>query len=132
MTSFCVNCQIYKWPSEGIPLFKCSNCKFLSYCSLQCQKEHWVKLHKKQCKTLAGKVEVPASSHNPDSCPGCKEEQEPSWGHKLSALKTVLPGAVFWVQVLKGSENLATNIPPLLSLRRCSESFLPELSTLCL
>jgi hypothetical protein len=31
-------------------LLKCSRCRQIKYCSGECQKEHWKKAHKKQCK----------------------------------------------------------------------------------
>ena len=71
-------------------MYPCSSCKYVSYCSKQCQREHWVKVHRDQCAALADKVETPVSMHRPDSCPGCKEETDmggdisspdsPAWG----------------------------------------------------
>ena len=34
-----------------------SRCKMLQYCSKECQKEHWILVHKSQCKKLAEKSE---------------------------------------------------------------------------
>lgn len=39
--------------AKGNNLSKCGNCKIMYYCSKECQKEHWKKVHKYCCKTLA-------------------------------------------------------------------------------
>jgi len=51
----CPNCSLYSWeqdPSIPSSLTRCSNCRTLHYCSKECQEEHWVKVHKDQCKDL--------------------------------------------------------------------------------
>ena len=47
----CMNCVLYSWrdgkPKDGRRspgLMKCSKCKFVYYCSTQCQLEHWQKV----------------------------------------------------------------------------------------
>ena len=45
--SMCANCSVRK-----IPLKRCKGCKATSYCSVSCQKNHWIIHHKKTCKTL--------------------------------------------------------------------------------
>ena len=42
--TLCSNCS-----KEGGTLSKCSACKRASYCSKECQKQHWNE-HKKTCK----------------------------------------------------------------------------------
>ena len=50
----CANCLLFNWvqPEVG-DLQKCTRCKMLQYCSKECQKEHWMLVHKSQCKKLA-------------------------------------------------------------------------------
>ena len=43
----CANCD--KAAADGIKLKVCTACKFVRYCSVDCQKSHWP-LHKKACK----------------------------------------------------------------------------------
>ena len=43
----CTNCQTGK-------VMNCSRCKMVSYCSKECQQEHWKYSHKAVCRTLAG------------------------------------------------------------------------------
>eukprot|EP00092_Neocalanus_flemingeri_P035530 GFUD01038674.1.p1 GENE.GFUD01038674.1~~GFUD01038674.1.p1 ORF type:complete len:406 (-),score=128.53 GFUD01038674.1:125-1342(-) len=73
---FCANCVNYGWkqPADKNILKRCSKCKFLYYCSKECQVEHWVKVHKQHCKYLAELKVMAQSRHDPLSCPGCKEE----------------------------------------------------------
>merc|ERR1712224_318689 len=44
---YCSHCEnkLYKWVT-------CAACKSEFYCGRPCQKAHWKKLHKKQCKVL--------------------------------------------------------------------------------
>ena len=74
----CANCLNYGWPqpSQESRLLRCSKCKFMSYCSKECQKEHWVKVHKEQCKYLANQKVHPQAIHDPASCPGCLKQTE--------------------------------------------------------
>jgi len=74
----CANCLNYSWPqpSQESQLLRCSKCKFMSYCSKECQVEHWVKVHKEQCKYLAEKKVLPQAIHDPASCPGCLKQTE--------------------------------------------------------
>ena len=73
---FCYNCNIYRWdqPADQNTIKQCSKCRFISYCSKECQKEHWEKVHKKQCKYLAKEKVMPLSRHDQASCTGCKEQ----------------------------------------------------------
>jgi hypothetical protein len=45
----CANCYVLENTVEG-GLLKCGRCMLIKYCSGECQKEHWKKAHKKQCK----------------------------------------------------------------------------------
>ena len=58
----CANCRLFNWeqPEQGVPLLQCKKCKVLQYCSKPCQEEHWVLVHKEQCRDLvkAKKLEV--------------------------------------------------------------------------
>ena len=58
---FCVNCEIYGWPqvSDRSRLLRCSRCKFISYCSKECQEEQWVKVHSQHCKYMSKQKECP-------------------------------------------------------------------------
>jgi hypothetical protein len=48
----CANCYVLaKTLEKG--LLKCGQCRLIKYCSRECQREHWKKAHKKQCKTVA-------------------------------------------------------------------------------
>jgi len=50
----CANCVAFNWEQPEIgDLQKCTRCKMLQYCSKECQKEHWMLVHKSQCKKLA-------------------------------------------------------------------------------
>jgi hypothetical protein len=52
----CTNClRLESGLEEGKKLMKCSWCKQVSYCSRECQKEHWKKFHKKECTGTKGK-----------------------------------------------------------------------------
>ena len=48
--SSCVFCK-----KTGINFLYCSNCKFVRYCSKECQLNDWKLIHKKCCKNLAEK-----------------------------------------------------------------------------
>ena len=55
------------------PLQRCSRCKTVSYCSPECQKEHWEKHHKQHCKYLSGSTILPLTRHSATACPRCPE-----------------------------------------------------------
>ena len=99
MNAVCPNCVTYNWPREGVAMSTCSSCKFLSYCSKECQKEHWVKVHKEQCLALAGKVEVAGSVHMPENCPGCKEDEALVLSPSSSSWGCLLPAAACAIQM---------------------------------
>jgi len=74
----CDNCLIYGWkqPEDKSVIRRCGRCKFVSYCSEECQREHWRKVHKDHCKYLAKKEVLPNSSHDVATCKVCKEESK--------------------------------------------------------
>jgi hypothetical protein len=47
----CTHCEAAETPS--LDMMKCSKCKRVQYCSKECQKTHWKKVHKKECESLA-------------------------------------------------------------------------------
>eukprot|EP00092_Neocalanus_flemingeri_P007355 GFUD01007942.1.p1 GENE.GFUD01007942.1~~GFUD01007942.1.p1 ORF type:complete len:485 (-),score=118.85 GFUD01007942.1:139-1593(-) len=71
----CANCLNYSW-TQLTNLMQCSRCKFINYCSAECQQEHWVKVHKRHCKYLAQVKVMPQSKHDPVFCLGCKVVRE--------------------------------------------------------
>ena len=75
---FCVNCDNYGWdqPSDKSKIKRCSNCKVMSYCSPECQKEHWKKVHKDHCKYLSGKRVQSSTVHNFSICRYCLKESQ--------------------------------------------------------
>ena len=77
-SEFCANCNNYEWkqPSDTSTLKKCANCKYLSYCSLECQSEHWKKVHKYHCKYLSGKKVQSHTMHESSVCLYCLKESK--------------------------------------------------------
>ena len=75
---FCVNCDNYGWdqPSDKSKIKRCSNCKVMSYCSPECQKEHWKKVHKDHCKYLSGKRVQSSTVHHHSVCRYCWKESQ--------------------------------------------------------
>jgi len=60
MMSHCPCCTLYQWEEKSDePLLRCSLCKAVRYCSKDCQKEHWEKQHKVQCKKMRATPELP-------------------------------------------------------------------------
>jgi len=81
MTEICWNCPTYGWFDPMIetkserPLSSCKNCKLAMYCSKECQKEHWKKVHKKHCKYLSGADPSPILAHGaPADCKKCQSK----------------------------------------------------------
>ena len=77
--SFCANCYVYRWEPPGDrtnPLKKCSGCWKISYCSNECQEEHWKKVHKRHCKFFSGKKGLEGTVvHNKDNCDRCVKQE---------------------------------------------------------
>jgi len=73
-THRCVNCDVYGWKQveDTNSLLCCPHCNLLRYCSLECQEEHWVKVHSKHCSSLASSV-VPTYQHKEEECDQCLE-----------------------------------------------------------
>ena len=49
----CANCDIFVWEQVDpvvSPLRRCTGCWKISYCSKECQEEHWHKVHRRHCK----------------------------------------------------------------------------------
>ena len=83
MKNICWNCPSYGWidPMSEIksvsPLLVCKSCKVAMYCSKECQKEHWKKVHKKHCKYLSGQEPSPILSHGSGAdCRKCKSMKD--------------------------------------------------------
>jgi len=72
----CVNCYHYNWkqPDDPYSLHRCPICNILLYCSKECQKEHWEKVHKYHCKYLSGRSVQSDISHEPSVCRYCLKE----------------------------------------------------------
>ena len=51
-------------------LLCCPHCNLMKYCSLECQEEHWAKVHNKHCSSLASSV-VPTYQHKEEECHQC-------------------------------------------------------------
>jgi len=68
----CANCvskdQDTRFPDE---LKRCSACHVLSYCTENCQREHWLRSHSKICKALCGKKNHGKALHKKETCPNC-------------------------------------------------------------
>jgi len=54
----------------------------MTYCDKDCQREHWLKVHRNHCKFLSGQKPVANSNHVPESCSLC-QDQKNAGGAKL-------------------------------------------------
>ena len=67
----CANCDIFGWKQADptiSPLKRCTGCYKISYCSKECQEEHWHKVHKRHCKYFSGKKTLEESDlHNKET-----------------------------------------------------------------
>jgi hypothetical protein len=43
-------------PSNDEKLLRCSACRVIKYCNINCQRNHWSQCHKKDCKTIKRKM----------------------------------------------------------------------------
>ena len=59
----CANCLVFNWSSDEVALQQCSRCKVTVYCDRQCQEEHWLLVHKEQCKKLVNARRAEERSH---------------------------------------------------------------------
>ena len=75
----CANCHIFGWKQVDptiSPLKRCTGCYKISYCSKECQEEHWHKVHKRHCKYLSGKKPLEESDlHKKETCGRCIKQQ---------------------------------------------------------
>lgn len=79
---FCQNCCCYGWeqplPSARSDMKHCGQCKVFDYCEEDCQREHWLKVHKKHCEYLAGKKVLAMSEHDEVTCLVCRIGADPT------------------------------------------------------
>ena len=54
LKKYCGNCS--KIPDESMKFAICSRCRMISYCSIECQKDHWKSKHKVECATICDKM----------------------------------------------------------------------------
>ena len=74
----CSNCKNYDWKQlEDLSQnLRCSRCHTCYYCSKECQKEHWEKVHKFHCKFLSGRKIQKESQHVSKTCLYCVVEEK--------------------------------------------------------
>ena len=101
----CINCYYNAWnqPEDRTTIQQCAKCKLVTYCSKQCQEEHWHYIHKEQCKFISKKKVLPKSWHDQASCLVCKEETA------AGRVELSTPGNPVWACTL----SLANNGPPM-------------------
>jgi len=75
----CANCKIFNWEQVDptiSPLKRCTGCYKISYCSKECQEEHWHKVHKRHCKYFSGKKPLEESDlHKKETCGRCIKQE---------------------------------------------------------
>ena len=76
----CANCVIFGWEQVDpvvSPLRRCTGCYKISYCSKECQEEHWHKVHKQHCKFFSGAKSLEGKDlHEKDTCTYCILQKE--------------------------------------------------------
>ena len=76
----CANCDIFGWEQVDpvvSPLRRCTGCYKVSYCSKECQEEHWHKVHKQHCKYFSGAKSLEGKDlHERDTCTYCILQKE--------------------------------------------------------
>jgi len=72
-------------------LKRCSKCKLATYCSEQCQKEHWHNTHKNHCKYISKKKVLATATHDNSACVACKEESQAGKEMVSEACSSALP-----------------------------------------
>jgi len=103
----CFNCSYNRWqqPEDETSIQQCAKCKMVTYCSKECQKEHWHNVHKKHCKYLSKQKVLLKSLHDQAACLVCK--QEAAAGRIAIALSR--PGNPVWACTMSS----ANHGPPL-------------------
>ena len=103
----CVNCEIFNWKQvdpKSSPLKRCTGCYKISYCSKECQEEHWHKVHKRHCKYFSGKKPLEESDlHKKETCGRCIKQE--AAGRKV--FKEENPTYVCLFDPILNSSNLA-------------------------
>jgi len=66
-------------------LKRCTGCHLLTYCDKDCQREHWLKVHKDHCKLLSGRKIVDNTMHIADKCSLCTDQVKTSNSERLSS-----------------------------------------------
>ena len=91
----CVNCLSYGWGQPSVPsdMKHCGQCKIFDYCGVDCQREHWLKVHKKHCKYLAEKKVLAMSVHDEATCLVCKMGTEAATNLKDRVLPCTMSAA---------------------------------------
>ena len=111
---YCANCEVYNWNQKKdlANLLPCSGCSMISYCSEDCRKEHWVKVHRHHCMALAGPGDTSeafllhacmqeggcgccgGTGHQVEDCPASRED-DPTYpsleARMLRAMKSLPP-----------------------------------------
>ena len=71
----CANCHLFLWDQPDLrisPLKGCTGCRKISYCSKDCQEEHWSKVHKRHCRVFSGLAGLEGTVvHNKETCSHC-------------------------------------------------------------
>ena len=77
----CANCHLFLWEQPAAcsltsPLTVCTGCRKISYCSKDCQDEHWSKVHKRHCRVFSGLVGLEGTVvHNKETCNHCMMQE---------------------------------------------------------
>ena len=73
ISGLCSNCFLFNWkqPENRKTLRKCTRCYVVAYCGMECQEEHWHKVHKNHCKYLGGLKKAKHSEHIKETCKTC-------------------------------------------------------------
>ena len=72
---FCANCKLYNWDQDKEAVKRCRRCRVVAYCGMECQQEHWTKVHQKHCRYVGGTKRAQHSEHNKDTCNTCAMER---------------------------------------------------------
>jgi len=75
MDDECANCLLHGWKQaeDTSTLKKCKNCKVIKYCDVDCQTDHWNRVHKKQCRYFADPIKAERWDHKKDNCYICQQ-----------------------------------------------------------